>query len=313
MKIIFAGTPPIAAGVLQALVDAKYSVIACLTQPDRPQGRGLKLTASAVKSCALDNSIPVLQPDSLKQDEIKQQLRALKPDLMIVMAYGLLLPADVLQIPKLGCINLHASILPKWRGAAPIQYSILSGDQQSGITYMQMDVGMDTGDILAVYPCEILPTDTCNELHNRLAEIAKKSCIEFLNKLERSLIKPVAQDHTQASYAHKIDKSQAKIDWSNTVTQIDRAIRAYNPWPIAYCNFKHDTVRIWRAEIINSQSIDAHTASGTIIKIDQSGIQVATGAGILNIIEMQFPGKKALPATEICKAHKDLVTGAVFT
>ncbi len=312
MKIIFAGTPPIAAGVLKALIDANYSIIACLTQPDRPQGRGLKLTPSAVKICALEHKIPILQPETLKQPEIQQQLRDLQPDLMIVMAYGLLLPAPVLQIPKLGCINLHASILPKWRGAAPIQYSILSGDTESGITIMQMDVGMDTGDILQLYPCKVLATDTSTDLHDRLALLAKSCCIDFIPKLINAEIKPTTQDHAQATYAHKIDKAQAQIVWSDSVTKIDRMIRAYNPWPIAYTNFAQQVVRIWHATIVDPSTQTTKATPGTIIKIDPDGIYVATGQGILKILQMQFPGKKTLPTTEILNSNKELVIGSIF-
>jgi methionyl-tRNA formyltransferase len=311
-KIIFAGTPEIAAGVLDGLVSANYQISACLTQPDRPHGRGLKMTYSAVKTCALQHNIQVLQPKGLKKPAIQQQLIALQPDLMIVMAYGLILPAEVLAIPKLGCINIHASILPRWRGAAPIQYSILSGDKESGITIMQMDVGLDTGDILATYTCPIYATDTSADLHDRLAQLAKQSCITFLAKLQNGQVQPRSQDESLASYAHKIEKQQARINWARSAIEINRSIRAYNPWPVAFTNFMEEPVRIWCAEIVKDATLKDNTKSGTILAIDKQGLQVATGDGILRVLTMQFPGKKMLPVTAICNSNHNLVPGAVF-
>lgn len=309
-KIIFAGTPDIAAGVLESLIQARFNVIACLTQPDRPQGRGLKLTPSAVKTSALQHNIPVLQPVSLKNQDIQQQLIDLQPDIMIVMAYGLILPQAVLDIPKLGCINIHASILPRWRGAAPIQHAILSGDKESGITIMQMNSGLDTGDILSIYPCIINATDTSADLYERLAQLAPISCIDALHKLEAGQIIPQQQADQFATYAHKIDKAHAKIDWSLSAIEIDRCIRGYNSWPIAFTTLHDQTVRIWKAELI----ADAITSvvPGTIISVDPTGIRVATSDGTINILEMQFPGKKVLPVAAICNAHKDLTSGAHF-
>lgn len=309
-NIIFAGTPEIAAGVLQALVDANYHISACLTQPDRPQGRGLKLTHSAVKDCALQNNIPILQPKSLKSVAIQEELRALNPDLMIVMAYGLLLPEAVLTIPKLGCINIHASILPRWRGAAPIQHAILSGDTLSGITMMQMDVGLDTGDMLDIYSCPVLNTDTSAELHDRLAGLAKTSCLTTLDKLQHRKIKPRKQDDALATYAHKIDKQHAAINWNTSAIEIDRVIRAYNPWPVAFTNFMDQVVRVWQAEVIAGET---NAQPGTIITIDKQGLQVATGKGILRLLTLQFPGKKMLPVPAICNSNKNLSPEAKFT
>ena len=312
MNIIFAGTPEIAAGVLQALIDADYSITACLTQPDRPQGRGLKLSPSAVKSCALQNNIQALQPKSLKKPDIQQQLKLMQPELMIVMAYGLILPQAVLDIPKLGCINIHASILPRWRGAAPIQHSILAGDTESGITIMQMDAGLDTGDILSIYPCPVLQTDTSEHLHDRLSALAQTSIIDFLTKLQAGKIQPTKQSDSNASYAHKIDKQQAKINWSSSAAEIDRSIRAYNPWPIAFTKFNDQQIRIWQAEIFTSTEQKTKAIPGTILSSDKHGILVATGKGIIKLLVMQFPGKKMLPVADILHANKTLVPGAVF-
>ncbi len=297
MRIIFAGTPEIAAGVLETLINSKYSIVACLTQPDRPQGRGLKITPSAVKTCALQHNIPVLQPASLKSADIQQQLSALNADLMIVLAYGLILPAAVLTIPYLGCINIHASRLPRWRGAAPIQHAILAGDHESGITTMQMDAGLDTGDILEVYPCAILPTDSMQELHARLAGLAKTAILDTLQKLAAGQIAPQKQNDKLATYASKIEKSAAQINWQQSAAEIDRMIRAYNPWPGAYTTYQNQPLKIWRAELVEATP---DKPTGTILTADkQHGLLIATGENILKIIELQLPGKKKIAAEEM--------------
>lgn len=308
-KIIFAGTPEIAAGVLKTLIDANYEIICCLTQPDRPQGRGLKLTPSAVKTCALKHNIPVLQPKSLKNLDIQQQLIDLKPDLMIVMAYGLILPSAVLNIPKLGCINIHASILPRWRGAAPIQYSILSGDIKSGITIMQMDAGLDTGDILETYPCIIPNYYTSADLHDHLAQLAQTAILDLLPKILDKQVQPIKQDNNLATYAHKIDKQQARINWHQSATEIDRCIRAYNPWPVAFTTIDQQTVRIWKAEHIDT---DMEGEPGTILATKKEGIVVATGKGAILILMLQFPGKKPLSAGIYCNANQYISIGKIF-
>lgn len=308
-RIIFAGTPEIAAGVLESLIAANYNIVACLTQPDRPQGRGLKLTPSAVKTCALQHNIPVMQPKTLRNAETQQQLIDLKPDLMIVLAYGLILPTAVLNIPKLGCINIHASILPRWRGAAPIQHAILAGDTESGITIMQMDAGLDTGDMLAVYPCPILNTDTSSDLHDRLASLAQTSIIDALQKLQSGKIQPKKQNDELATYAHKIEKQHAQINWHTSAIEIDRNIRAYNPWPVAFTTFNEQTVRIWQSEVVPG---DCNNKPGTILATDKHGIQVATSNGILRILSLQFPGKKMLPANVVCNSNLNLAPGHSF-
>jgi methionyl-tRNA formyltransferase len=311
-KIIFAGTPEIAAGVLAALIKANYPIVACLTQPDRPQGRGLKLTPSPVKICAQEHNIPILQPKSLRKPEIQAQLKAIDADLMIVMAYGLILPPEVLSIPKLGCINIHASILPRWRGAAPIQHAILAGDTESGITIMQMDAGLDTGDILSVYPCPIHPKDTAENLHDRLAELAQSTCGDWLTKLEAGRLNRQQQTEANATYAHKLEKQQAKINWQASALEIDRCIRAYNSWPIAFTSFLDQTVRIWCAELGDNATMKTTAKPGTILAVDKESLLVATGNGSIKLLVMQFPGKKALHVSDICHANKNLIPGAAF-
>lgn len=310
MKIIFAGTPEISAAVLQALVQAKFNIVTCLTQPDRPQGRGLKLTPSPVKIMANSFNIPVLQPVSLKPAEIHQELSQYNADLMIVIAYGLILPPAVLDIPKQGCINIHASLLPRWRGAAPIQHAILAGDTETGITIMQMDAGLDTGAMLAKYPCAIADTDSSANLMQKLTTLAQHAIIDSLHKLEAGKLNPEPQNNDQATYAHKIKKAQAQIAWHQSAGEIARAIRAYNPWPVAFTHLDGQTIRIWRAEVVDP---DQHpVAPGTIVAIDKNGIQVCTGKGILRLLDLQLPGKKVLPSNEVCHAHPELKVGAVL-
>jgi len=303
VRIIFAGTPEISAAVLRTLLDAKLDVVACLTQPDRPQGRGLKLTASPVKKVAAEFNIPILQPSSLKIEIAQQELLKLKPDLMIVLAYGLILPQAVLDIPRHGCINIHGSILPRWRGAAPIQHAILAGDTETGITTMQMDAGLDTGDILKIYPCAILPTDTTGELFLRLTTLSQTAILDTLSELTAGKIIATPQNNALATYAHKIEKQDATIDWQLPALEIDRRIRAYNPWPVAFTSFMDHTIRIWQAELCNQTT---HKSPGTIVAMDSQGIEVATGCGIIRILQLQFPGKKILTAAEACHAHHEL-------
>lgn len=315
MKIIFAGTPDIAAAVLKTLIETQQNIIACLTQPDRPQGRGLKLTASPVKEVAIQHNIPVLQPVSLKTADTQQLLIDLHADLMIVLAYGLILPQAVLNIPKLGCINIHASILPRWRGAAPIQHAILAGDTETGITIMQMDAGLDTGSILATYPCDIDPTYTSADLYKKLTTVARHAITDTLNKMQHSRLLSIPQNNSLATYAPKIEKAHAKIDWHMPAIEIIRRIKAYNPWPVAFTSFMQQTIRVWQAELVNDNKLNAKPTSGapgTIVAIDKTGIQVATSNGFVRLLTLQFPNKKAQSAVEICHAHKELMINSHF-
>lgn len=311
MKIIFAGTPEISAAVLKTLVDNKIDVIACLTQPDRPQGRGLKLTASPVKEIALQYGIPVLQPQSLKDPNKQQELANLKPDLMIVLAYGLILPQAVLDIPKYGCINIHASILPRWRGAAPIQHAILAGDSETGITIMQMDAGLDTGDILKIYPCPILSNYSSADLYKELTSIAQFAILDTLQQLTAGALHATPQNAAQATYAHKLQKQHANIDWQLSAAEIVQAVRAYNPWPVAFSYFMNQVVRIWQAEVV-IDALSSHLP-GTIVKAHKNELQVATGNGIIRILSLQLAGKKIVQGADLCNVHHDLKEGARFT
>lgn len=311
LRIIYAGTPDFSVAGLLALINSSHQVVAVYTQPDRPAGRGRGLRASAVKEKALEYDIPVYQPVSLKDRQVQEQLKSLNADLMVVTAYGLLLPAAVLKIPRLGCINIHASLLPRWRGAAPIQRAILAGDDKTGITIMQMDEGLDTGDILALAVCEITADDTGASLHDKLMNLGAETLMSVMPAIAEAAanghtLNGIKQNDADACYAAKLDKEEAKINWSQSAEQIQRAIRAYNSWPVAYCyyqkNSKPSILRVWQAEVI------AHTAStadlpGKVLDESANGIDVATAAGVLRITELQPEGKRKMPAADFLNAN----------
>ncbi len=300
MKIIFAGTPDFAASHLQALLDAGFDVIAAYTQPDRPAGRGKKLTPSPVKVLATNHDIPVYQPASLKDDDAQRQLAELNADLMVVVAYGLILPKAALTIPHQGCINVHGSILPKWRGAAPIQRAIWAGDEETGITIMQMDEGLDTGDILHIAKLPIAHDETSATLYEKLAGLGPHALVEAL--LGFALLKPEKQDNALASYAKKLSKPEARLDWQLPAVQLERNIRAFNPWPVAWLHVEDSNVKVWSADVIDSH--DGNEPPGTVIAASKKGIVVATGGGqALSLTSLQPPGKKPLSAADIINAR----------
>jgi methionyl-tRNA formyltransferase len=296
MKIIFAGTPQFAASALAALLKV-HQVVAVLTQPDRPSGRGMQLTPSPVKLLALEHGLPVLQPATLRTEEIQQQLAELGADVMIVAAYGLILPKAVLDIPRYGCLNIHASLLPRWRGAAPIQRAILAGDAETGITIMQMDVGLDTGDMLLRAACPITPTDTGATLHDKLAELGAGCILDALRQLQEGRLNPVKQDDTVATYASKLLKSEGQIDWKLDAGQIERAVRAFNPFPVCHATFGDAVIKIWQASVVLQQG-----EPGTVLAADKQGITVACGDGALRLEVLQRPGGKAQPAVQFMQA-----------
>jgi methionyl-tRNA formyltransferase len=294
VKIIFAGTPDFAASALAALLKTEHQILAVLTQPDRPAGRGMKLTASPVKQLAVDHGITVLQPTSLRSEEIQQELRALGADVMVVAAYGLILPEAVLTIPSLGCLNIHASLLPKWRGAAPIQRAILAGDDETGITIMQMDVGLDTGDMLLKQSCQISGKDNAQTLHDRLADIGATAIIDALCLLEQGSVRRESQDDSKACYASKLTRQEAKIDWGLDAVILERAIRGYFPYPVAYTEFEGTPIKILRAQV----GPDIHSAPGLISTITKHEIVVGCGHGSLALEMLQKPGGKPLLAAQ---------------
>lgn len=294
MDIIFAGTPHFAASALAALLKTRHKVLAVLTQPDRPAGRGMQMTASPVKELALEHDLPVLQPASLKSDAIQQTLRAFQADVMVVAAYGLILPASVLDIPRLGCLNIHASLLPKWRGAAPIQRAILAGDTETGITIMQMDVGLDTGDMLFKYPCPILNTDDARTLHDKLADLGASGIVEALQRLEDGGVQPEKQDESKACYAAKLSKQEALIDWSEDAAVLERAVRGYYPFPVAHSEFNGTPIKILRART----GLNETASPGTVLAVNKNEVVVACGHGTLALEVLQKPGGKPLAAAQ---------------
>jgi methionyl-tRNA formyltransferase len=293
VKIIFAGTPQFAANALVALMK-EHQIIAVLTQPDRPSGRGMHLTASPVKQLALQHGLPVLQPTTLKTAEAQQAIAQLDADVMVVAAYGLILPKAILQIPRQGCFNIHASLLPRWRGAAPIQRAILEGDAETGITIMQMDEGLDTGDMLLKKNCAITAEDTAQTLHDKLAELGAQAIIEALQQLERVELLPQKQDSQQATYAAKLSKTEAQMDWMQSAEQLERAVRGYFPFPVAQTHFGETPIKILRASIKEGKS----AIPGTVIGETKDYILVACGKGALALEVLQKPGGKALPVAQ---------------
>jgi methionyl-tRNA formyltransferase len=300
MKIVFAGTPEFAVPLLQALIHSTHEIIAVYTQPDRPAGRGQHLHASPIKLLALQHHLTLFQPKSLRDVSAQQQLHDLNADLMIVAAYGLILPQVVLSLPRLGCINVHASLLPRWRGAAPIQRAILAGDIETGITIMQMDVGLDTGTMLHRIPCAITANDTAQSLHDRLASLGASALLQVLPAIEMQTLNPVIQNEAHACYASKITKEEACIDWHKTTSEIDRAVRAYTPFPIAYSFLDNQLVKIWEAEIIFCSH---QQVPGAIVQTNATGIDVATGDGVIRLKKLQLAGGKALHTHELLNSR----------
>lgn len=301
LRIIFAGTPDFAARHLAALLAANYNVVGVFTQPDRPAGRGKKLMPSPVKALAQENGLPVFQPASLRPADNQQLIAALSADIMVVVAYGLILPKSALEIPRLGCINVHGSLLPRWRGAAPIQRALWAGDTETGITIMQMDVGLDTGDMLYKLACPITPEDTSASLYDKLAGLGPQGLIETLEQLAKGTAKPEAQDESLVTHAEKLSKEEAQLDWSLSAAQLERCIRAFNPWPMSFFMMDGQPVKIWKASVIEAQ---VNAEPGTIIEADKQGIRIATAEGILNLQELQPAGKKAMKAQDLLNSRR---------
>nr|Q0I0S3.1 RecName: Full=Methionyl-tRNA formyltransferase [Shewanella sp. MR-7] len=305
LNIIFAGTPDFAARHLQALINSHHNVIAVYTQPDRPAGRGKKLTASPVKELAVSHDIPVYQPGSLRKEPAQQELAALNADIMVVVAYGLILPKVVLDTPRLGCINVHGSILPRWRGAAPIQRALWAGDKETGVTIMQMDVGLDTGDMLLKTYLPIEDDDTSATLYEKLAQQGPDALLQALEGLANGTLTAEKQDEALANYAEKLSKEEARLDWSKSATQLWQEVRAFNPWPVSYFEHQGNTIKVWQTQISTTSS---NAAPGTIISASKKGIEVATGDGVLTLLSMQLPGKKPLSVADILNARGDWFT-----
>jgi len=310
LKIIFAGTPDFAASHLAALLDQNiHTVVAVYTQPDRPAGRGKKLKPSPVKVLAEQHGLPVMQPASFKSLEDQQLLEACAADLMVVVAYGLILPQVVLDTPRLGCINVHASLLPRWRGAAPIHRALEAGDDKSGVTIMQMEAGLDTGPMLLKAECAIDGDDNGGSLHDKLADIGCEALLEALEGLAENRLVGEVQDDALSNYAPKISKEEARLDWSYSAIKLDLKIRAFNPFPVAFTTLGDERLRVWAAEV---EAAHPHQASaGTILKCDSRGIWVACGKGALVLSEIQLPGKKRLPVRAVLNSQAQLFAAGV--
>lgn len=301
MNVIFAGTPEIAAIIFEKLLDSGHRIIAAYTQPDRRAGRGRQLTPSPVKQLAMQHHIPVYQPLSLKNAEAQAELAALQPDLMIVVAYGLILPQAVLDIPKFGCWNVHVSLLPRWRGAAPIQRAIEAGDKETGVTIMQMDAGLDTGAMLRVAKCPISVSDTAASLHDHLARLGAETLLATLQDLHNGKLQANPQSGEGVTYAHKISKEEARLNWQSSAEEIVCKIHAFNSWPVAQSQLDGQIVRIWQAVVVNNT---VEQAPGTLVAVSKDGLDVATGKGLVRITQLQFPGGKVLAVRDILNARQ---------
>lgn len=300
MKIIFAGTPEFAVPTLQMLVDSEHEICAVYTQPDRPSGRGKKLKPGPVKQLALDAEIPVLQPESLKDPQEVERLRSFNPDLLVVVAYGMILSQEVLDIPKLGSINIHGSLLPRWRGAAPIHRAIMAGDKETGITIMQMVRELDAGDMLHKETCEIGEHETASQLHDRMAQLGAIALAKTLPYIEAGTVKAEPQDESLVTYAEKLHKSEARIDWSRPADELARKVRGMNAWPVAQTQLNGQALKIWQAQALE---FDHQQAPGQVLSNNDKDFDVATGKGVLRLLEVQVPGGKRMSTKDFLNAH----------
>ncbi|HEY8540246.1 MAG TPA: methionyl-tRNA formyltransferase [Steroidobacteraceae bacterium] len=308
LSIVFAGTPEFAVPALEALLDSEHRIVAVYTQPDRPAGRGQKLAISPVKRCALEHGLHIEQPPKLRGAEEIARLAAFRPDVMVVVAYGLILPQAVLDIPRFGCINIHASLLPRWRGAAPIQRAIEAGDTETGVTIMRMDAGLDTGPVLLERRVPIEPTDTSASLHDRLSRLGADALIKALSGIADGTLTAKPQPSEGVTYAAKVTKEEARIDWRQPAIAIERRVRAFNPWPIAETTLQGQQLRIWEA-VARPQSSDA--SPGQVIAVDDQGIHVATGVGTLVLTRVQLAGRKPTSGPDFARGQRvaDVVLG----
>lgn len=302
-RIVFAGSPDFAVPVLRALVASRHEVVAVLTQPDKPAGRGRKLRSSPVMLAAETAGLKILQPQTLREFQAQAQLSSLTPDLLVVAAYGQLLPPEVLEIPRVACINLHASLLPRWRGAAPIQTAIFEGDAETGISLMQMNEGLDTGDVYDMASTTILPTDTASSLQDRLAELGAELMLRDLDAILDGTLKAKPQPDAGVCHAPRIRKTDGQIDWHRSAVEIDRQIRAFNPWPVAETSLAGGQFRCWNSRCATDPVAPGENEPGTVLGLDQSALVVQTGAGQLLLERVQLPGRKPVTATQFSQTH----------
>ncbi|MCU9946224.1 methionyl-tRNA formyltransferase [Pseudomonas sp. PDM13] len=308
LRLVFAGTPEFAAEHLKALLDTPHSIVAVYTQPDRPAGRGQKLMPSPVKQLALQHGIPVMQPPTLRDADAQAELKALGADLMVVVAYGLILPQVVLDTPRLGCINSHASLLPRWRGAAPIQRAVQAGDAESGVTVMQMEAGLDTGPMLLKVVTPITADDTGGSLHDRLAALGPQAVVQAIGQLAAGTLVGEVQDDALATYAHKLNKDEARIDWSRPADELERLVRAFNPWPICHSTLGGEPLKVLAAQLGEGQG-----QPGQILAANKDGLTVACGSGALRLTRLQLPGGKPLGFADLFNSRREqFATGLVL-
>lgn len=299
MKIVFAGTPDFAVPTLQALLDSPHQVCAVYTQPDRPAGRGRKLTASPVKALALSADIAVYQPENFKSADAIQQLIALDADLLVVVAYGLILPQAVLDIPKHGCINVHGSLLPRWRGAAPIHRAVMAGDAKTGITIMKVVKKLDAGDMLYKAECPITADATSSSLHDQLAQMGAEGLVKVVDQIANGSLQAEPQDEALVTYAHKLEKQESNLDWQHSAVDLDRQVRGLNAWPVAQTLYQGQVLRVWRSQALDKA---AEQAPGTV-NCAEHALDVATGDGVLRLLEVQLPGGKRIAGKDFMNAH----------
>lgn len=306
MKIIFCGTPDFSVPPLEHLASAGHEMVAVFTQPDKPKGRGQKEQKTPVKMAAESLGIPVFQPTDMKNEVTQQLLASFDADLMVVVAYGLIIPQAVLDLPKYGCWNIHASILPRWRGAAPIHRAILAGDQSTGISIMQMEAGLDTGPVFRIYPTAIEATDTAQKLHDRLSDLGALAIVDCVDALiNNELDEPSQQNNDLATYAHKLQKAESKINWQQPARVIARQIRAFNPWPGSSCEIAGEPLKIWQAQALEETS---QVAAGEITQADKKSLRIQCGEGQLSLLEIQKPGKKRMPIASLMANKKHWYT-----
>ena len=302
LRIIFAGTPDFAARHLDALLSSQHQIVGVFTQPDRPAGRGNKLTPSPVKVLAEQHNLPVFQPVSLRPEDNQKLVSDLNADVRVVVAYGLILPKAVLDMPRLGCINVHGSLLPRWRGAAPIQRALWAGDAETGVTIMQMDVGLDTGDMLHKVSCPITAQDTSATLYDKLAEMGPQGLLATLAELANGTATPEKQDEALVTYAEKLSKEEARLNWTLSAAQLERCVRAFNPWPVSFFMIDGQPVKVWQSQAIAAEQ---NQAPGTIISADKHGIAVATAEGALLMTQLQPSGKKSMSAQDLLNSRRE--------
>lgn len=300
MRVIFMGTPDFSVGTLEALIQAGHQVVLAVTQPDKPKGRGGKMQFPPVKETALEHGIPVFQPRKVREPENIEELRKYQADVIVVVAFGQILPREILELTPYGCINVHASLLPSYRGAAPIQWAVINGETVSGVTTMQMDEGLDTGDMLLKTEVPLEPEETGGSLHDKLAAAGASLCVRTLKALEEGTVTPKKQGESPTAYASMLKKEMGEIRWEDPAISIERLIRGLNPWPSAYTGWQDKTMKIWEAEILEE---DSGQEPGTVVRVDKDGFLVQTGKGLLKVTALQIPGKKRMEADAFLRGY----------